>query len=108
MIFSKLGNYQALVSLDEYATPGYKTPTGFVHSANAIIQVIKVQENVPGLMEWGQLKNGNWVTLLQNGKQRVKFLQAVTPPPPPPDPTEPYITNIIYVNSVGGIRVVPQ
>lgn len=87
MIFTQAGVYKTLASLIEYGTAGYASPTGTAIPAGTNILIDKTQENVKGLMEWGQLKNGNWIMLLQNGKPRVELMTAITPTPPPPPAT---------------------
>jgi hypothetical protein len=107
MIFTAAGVYKTLVSLIEYGSAGYTSPTGIIIPAGTNVLIDATQENVKGLMEWGRLKNGNWIHLLQNGKPRVELVTAVTPTPPPPV-TGKRITNIIDVYSDGTINVKPQ
>lgn len=80
MIISNTGKYQVVQdSLPEFTSAGFKNPTGRSYAVAEYLILIRFQENIPGVAEWGQLDNGNWVPTLQNGKMRVKFISPATP-----------------------------
>ncbi len=80
MIISNTGRYQVISeNLQVFASPSFKQPTGEVYPMFAFIILIKFQENIPGVAEWGQLDNGKWITTLQNRKVRVKFIAPANP-----------------------------
>lgn len=82
MVISNSGKYQVVqIALPEFSSASFKNPTGRVFEVSEFIILVRFQENIPGVAEWGQLDNGNWVPALQNGKMRVKFVAPATPAP---------------------------
>ena len=80
MIISNTGCYQVISeNLQAFASPSFKKPTGEIYPISSFITLIKFQENIPGVAEWGQMNNGKWITTLQNRKMRVKFVNPATP-----------------------------
>lgn len=90
MIYTVAGKYQiTAASLPEYQTAGFTQPSGAEYPNLAVVTITKIQENVPGVAEWGQLANGKWIPMLQNGRMKVRFISTISVPPPPPPPPPP-------------------
>ncbi len=80
MIISMTGRYQVVYgTLQEFESPLFKQPTGNSYPISSIVSLVKFQENIANVAEWGQLDNGYWVPTLQNGKVRVSFIAPASP-----------------------------
>jgi hypothetical protein len=80
MIISITGRYQILDgNLQEFETPSFKQPTGSNYPTSSIVTLVKFQENIANVAEWGQLDNGHWIPTLQNGKVKVSFIAPASP-----------------------------
>jgi hypothetical protein len=97
--------YQGLEERSTPITTG--ALTGKKYNANELVNVLKVQVNVPNVASWLQLQNGNWIPLLQNSRPKAVYISTVVAPPTPPV-TGKVLTNIIDVFSDGTIDVKPQ
>jgi len=60
--------------------------TGKVYVTGSIVQVVRIQANTPGVAEWGQLDNGNWIATIYNSQPRAALVSTPPPPDPTPDP----------------------
>lgn len=101
------GTYKTSIILQGYTAPIFSATkiSNRTYAAGISLVVTAVQENVPTVMVFGRLMNGDWVILLKNSKPQVTLISAgTTPPPPPPDPIVEAV-HVIKINQTGLISV---